>query len=61
MIVHDSGTCSVQLDPDTADDDSEMLFEHREHAGSLDFAGIVSVFERVVGTLAHAGEAASAH
>ena len=52
VIVHDSGTCTVQLDRDTADEDSEMVFEYREHAGSLDFDGVVGVLERVVGTLA---------
>ncbi len=52
VIVHDSGTCTVQLDPDTTDEDSELLFEHRGHAGSLDFDGVVGVFERVVASLA---------
>ena len=55
VIVHDSGTCTVQLFTDTADDDSELAFEHRGHAGSLDLEGVVSVFERVVRTLAPAG------
>lgn len=51
VIVHDSGTCTVQLDADTTDEDTELVFEYREHAGSIDFDGVVDVFERVVGTL----------
>lgn len=52
LIVHDSGTCSVQLDPDVNDEDTEMIFEYRDRAGSIEFDGVVATFERVVATLA---------
>jgi hypothetical protein len=52
LIVHDSGACTVQLDPDLNDEDAEMIIEYRGRAGSVDFDGVLDVFERVVATLA---------
>lgn len=51
LIVHDTGACTVYLDPDTNDEDSETIFEDRGRAGSLDFEGVAAVMERVVATL----------
>jgi len=52
VIVHDSGTCTVQLDPDVDDENSEVVFEYRDRAGTLEFDGVTAVIERVVAALA---------
>lgn len=52
VIVHDTGTCTVHLDPDVDDEDSDTVFEYPDRAGTLDFDGVTAVMERVVATLA---------
>jgi hypothetical protein len=52
LIVYDSGAFEAQLDPDLNDEDAEIIFEYRGHARSVDFDGVVGVFERAVASLA---------
>jgi hypothetical protein len=57
VIVHDSGTCEAQVDPDTDDPEAELVREPRQRAGTLDTKGAIAVLERVVSTLAEIGNA----
>lgn len=51
VIVFDTGTCQVMIDPDPDDPDADTIFEYREQPGSHDLDAVVATFERVVASL----------
>ncbi len=52
LVVHDSGAYTRQLYPDIDDEDEEMIYDRPGSAGSVDFEGVVDIFERSLAILA---------